>query len=44
MDSRSITTEGGTEGRGVTYLVGDTREMVATIADNSISLVASSPP
>jgi len=32
------------EGSKVSYLVGDTREMVATIADNSIALVACSPP
>lgn len=36
--------EGGTGGKGITYLVGDTREMVARIADNSVSLIATSPP
>ena len=36
----------GDDGQGVrtTYLIGDTREQVATIADGSVSLVACSPP
>jgi DNA modification methylase len=37
--------EGGTGGKNdITYLVGDTREIVKGIADNSVDLVATSPP
>ena len=30
--------------QAVKYLIGDTREQIATIADGSVSLVACSPP
>lgn len=41
----TIQMEGGTGGKSkITYLVGDVREKMSEIADNSISLVASSPP
>jgi len=33
-----------TMAQAVKYLIGDTREQIATIADGSVSLVACSPP
>jgi DNA modification methylase len=37
--------KGGTGGKNnITYLVGDVRERMREIADNSVSLVATSPP